>query len=251
MLERSRLLWALVAACITGCSAQPGPAGPPGPPGSSGQQGPAGERGLPGLEGSAGPQGEAGPPGPDGAQGSQGREGPAGSAGPRGEAGPPGPQGAVGPQGPQGPAGSPGLITAIYSAQQNGTVRVTGLQWVSVPGTTISFSLPRNATVDLDAMGSVVGIAGNQGTVTHCGLRFLVDNTPYGHPNWGDVLVGCSGTNNSYTGWHCPWSMRRTLQLTAGNHVATVQQTGWHSTTAGCESLGEDYSAARFRVTVR
>jgi hypothetical protein len=120
-----------------------------------------------------------------------------------------------------------------------------------VPGTTVSFYLPQDATVDLEANGSIYGVAGNMGNAAHCGFRFLVDNFAYGHPSWGDVITGCAVGSANYTGWWCPWLMRRTLQLKAGNHFATVQQTGWSGTTSGCQSHVEDYSATRFRIVVR
>jgi hypothetical protein len=170
-----------------------------------------------------------------------------GPVGPQGLKGDKGDTGAVGPQGPQ---GLPGLIHAIYTAQQTGTVRVTGLQWTSVPGTTINFTLARSSTVDLEANGSITGIAGNHGNAYHCGFRFLVDNVAQGDPTWGDVIVGC-GIGGTTAGWWCPWLMRRTLQLGAGNHFVTVQQTGWSGTTAGCESNAGSYSATRFRVVAR
>lgn len=168
--------------------------------------------------------------------------------------GPQDPQEVSGTQGSQGATGAmsaPGIITAIYTAQQSGGVRVTGLQWTSLPGTTVSFTLAADSTVDLEANGSIFGIAGNQGNAAHCGFRFLVDNVAYGDPSWGDVIVGCGSGTNSHAGWWCPWTMRRTLQLRAGNHFATVQQSGWASTTSGCESSAADYSATRFRIVSR
>ena len=171
--------------------------------------------------------------------------------------GPPGPPDAHGLQGPTGhqrvveSPGTSSIIQNIYSAQQSGELSVIGLQWTSVPGTTISFTLTQDATIDLEANGSTQGIAGNTGNATHCGFRFLVDNTAYGNPTWGDVIVGCGVGSNYSAGWWCPWLMRRTLQLRAGTHYATVQQTGWPGTTSGCLSSYQDYSATRFRVVVR
>ena len=205
--------------------------------GASGPRGPKGDTGPAGLQGLQGPKGDTGAIGPPGLKGDTG---PIGLKGDKGDTG------AVGPQGPQ---GLPGLIHAIYTAQQTGTVRVTGLQWTSVPGTTINFTLARSSTVDLEANGSISGIAGNQGNASHCGFRFLVDNVAQGGPDWGDVIVGC-GTSGT-PGWWCPWFMRRTLQLGAGNHFVTVQQTGWSGTTAGCHSDAGSHSATRIRVVAR
>jgi len=184
-----------------------------------------------------------------GASGPRGPVGPQGHAGATGAVGPQGLKGDTGATGAVGPQGLPGIINAIYTAQQTDSVKVTGLQWTSVPGTTINFTLAQNSTVDLEANGSIYTIIGNQGNATHCGLRFLVDNIAYGNSSWGDVIVGCGA--GIYAGWWCPWLMRRTLQLGAGNHVVTVQQTGWSGTTAGCGSEAESQSAARIRVLIR
>ncbi|SET91424.1 Collagen triple helix repeat-containing protein [Stigmatella erecta] len=235
-----------------GASGPRGPIGPQGPKGDAGltgPQGPKGEAGLTGAVGPTGPQGlkgEAGPTGPQGPRGEVGLTGATGSVGPQG------PKGEAGAQGPVGPQGSPGVINAVYTAQQTGDLRVTGLQWTSVPGTTIQFTLPQSATIDLEANGSITGVSDNQVNTAHCGFRFFIDNVAYGDPAWGDVVVGCgiSGQGNA-SSWWCPWSMRRTLQVGAGNHLATVQQTGWNGTIAGCASLAASYSAARFRVVIR
>ncbi|EPX62440.1 Phage tail fiber protein [Cystobacter fuscus DSM 2262] len=236
-----------------------GASGPRGPIGPQGAQGPKGDTGVAGPQGPKGEQGLTGATGATGPQGLKGDTGVAGPQGLRGDRGLTGATGAAGPQGlkgdtgSQGPAGSPGqsgIITAIYTAQQTGDVNVTGLQWTSVPGTTVNFVLPKRSTVDLDANGSVTGLPGNQGNFSHCGFRFLVDNISYGEPSWGDVVVGC-GVGGKTAGWWCPWTIRRTLQLEAGNHAVTVQQTGWAGTTNGCSSTAVDYSAARFRAVIR
>jgi hypothetical protein len=120
-----------------------------------------------------------------------------------------------------------------------------------VPGTTINFTLAQTSTVDLEANGSISGIAGDQGNSTHCGLRFLVDNVAHGDPSWGDVIVGCGAPGTGSPGWWCPWFMRRTLQLQAGNHFVTVQQSGWPGTTSGCQSESNNRSATRFRAVIR
>jgi len=230
-----------------GASGPRGPIGPQGPKGDTGAAGPQGPKGLTGATGATGPQG---PKGDTGAAGPQGPKGLTGLTGATGATGPQGPKGDTGPQGPVGPRGLPGLINTIYTAQQTDTVSVTGLQWTSVPGTTINFTLAQSSTVDLEANGSIHGIAGSQGNATHCGFRFLVDNAAYGDPSWGDVIVGCGNPGVS-PGWWCPWLMRRTLQLAAGNHFVTVQQTGWAGTTAGCKSEAHSYSATRSRVVIR
>ena len=225
-----------------------GPAGPQGPRGNTGLQGPRGETGAQGPVGAQGLTGATGATGPQGPQGIKGDTGLQGATGPQG---PQGLKGETGAQGPMGPRGLSGLITAIYTAEQTANVTTTGLQWTSVPGTTLGFTVPGSSTIDLEANGSIHGLTGNQGNAAHCGLRFLVDNLAYGDPSWGDVIVGCGTGSTSASGWWCPWFMRRTLQVGAGNHVVTVQQTGWSGTTVGCFSNTDSYSAARLRVTVR
>ncbi|MBM7119423.1 IPT/TIG domain-containing protein [Archangium primigenium] len=231
-----------------GATGPRGPVGPPGPQGLKGNTGSQGPQGHTGATGATGPQGAKGDTGP---QGIPGPTGPMGSTGATGATGPQGPKGDVGPQGPVGPQGVSGIITAIYTAQQIGVVETRGLQWTSVPGTTINFTLPRASTIDFEANGSISGLAGNHGNASHCGFRFLVDNVAHGDPTYGDVMVGC-GTGASTAGWWCPWTMRRTLQLGSGNHVVTVQQTGQQDLpTAGCRSVPGSYSAARLRTVVR
>lgn len=156
--------------------------------------GASGPRGPMGPAGPKGDKGVAGPMGPQGLKGERGLPGATGSVGPQG------PKGDTGSQGPAGPQGFSGIITAIYNAEQTGDVRVTGLQWTSVPGATLQFTLPKTSTVDLEANGSIAGVAGNQGNSSHCGFRFLVDNIAYGDPSWGDVIVGCGAGSSAYSG---------------------------------------------------
>lgn len=203
-----------------------------------------GPRGDPGPAGPRGPQGEPGPAGPQGPQGPAGVPGPAGPQGSQGPAGAPGP---VGPQGPQGPAGP---NWRVYTSTQTAQVTTVGTNWTTVPGTTISFDLSTAAAIDLEANGSIMGVGANPGSPTHCGFRFVINNQPYGNPDYGDVVVGCTyyGPN---LGLSCPWTMRRTVQLPAGSHVATIQQTGWTTTTVGCQSTALEQSRANFRLIIR
>ena len=216
-----------------------------------GQQGPKGDKGDTGVKGDTGPAGATGPKGDTGPQGIAGPQGDTGLAGAMGPQGPKGDKGDRGLQGPVGAPGQSGIITAIYTAQQTGSVGVTGLNWTSVPGATINFSLPQSATVDLEANGSVLGMGGGDGGYSsHCGLRFVVDHIAYGAPDFGDVIVGCA-TGGTNAGFWTPWFMRRTLHLEAGYHAVAVQQTGWAGTIKGCWSEPDAKSAARFRAVIR
>ncbi|WP_434386308.1 IPT/TIG domain-containing protein [Melittangium boletus] len=230
-----------------GASGPRGPVGPQGPQGPKGNTGLQGPQGLTGATGATGPQGTKGDTGP---QGIPGPTGPMGPTGATGATGPQGPKGDVGPQGPVGPQGASGIITAIYTAQQNSAVETRGLQWTSVPGTTINFTLPRASTIDFEANGSIRGVSATTGNDSYCSFRFLVDNVAYGDASYGDVIMGC-GTGAGTGGLWCPWTMRRTLELGSGNHVVTVQQSGYPGRTAGCASFPQEYSATRLRTVVR
>lgn len=183
-----------------------------------------------------------------GSQGDTGATGPAGSTGP---AGPPGPPGKSGDAGPIGPKGDPGLatITDFYSATQTGSWQATGGTWNDIAGASVMATATGNATLEMQADGSVYGVAGNQGPGGHCGFRFVVDGTPYGNATWGDRIVGCPASGNGSTAsWWCNWSMHRSLPVTAGSHTVQLQVAGWSGTTAGCGSDGGEYSVAKLAI---
>lgn len=184
-----------------------------------------------------------------GGEGSAGPEGPEGAPGAEGPMGPSGPDGPIGPPGPEGPMGPPGPGVEIYNAVQNAYLMTIGGNWVDVPGVFLSLTLPADGTLELNANGSVSGADDGGGSTGHCGFRFVIDDVAYGHPNWGDVLVGC-GVEPSATGWWCPWYMHRSVSLPAGNHVVTLQQTGWAGTQAGCITSDNESSIARLQVMV-
>ena len=157
----------------------------------------------------------------------------------------------MGPAGAQGPKGDPGVssITNFYSATQTGAWTAQGAaNWNNIAGATTTFTSSSTVTLELEADGSVYGIAGNGYQGGHCGFRFVVDGSPYGNGSWGDRIVGCPGSGNSSTGsWWCPWSMRRTLQVPGGQHTVQVQVTGWQSQ-AGCGSDGGEYSVTKLSI---
>lgn len=240
---KSRWLSAGLGVLVSISSSCTGSTGPTGPAGPAGQQGPPGKAGDVGTTGASGPEGPAGPTGP---QGPQGETGPAGATGP---VGPMGPTGAMGPAGATGPQGPSGLVTVLMAAQ-NAALSTTGGTWVLIPGTTITTTFSAAQTVDLSADGSVTGVAGSGYTGGHCGFRFVVDGTAYGHGMWGDRIVGCPGMQ-TLSAWWCSWSMRRTLSLSSGSHSFWIEQTGWSGYNAGCSSDGQPYSAAKLSVLVR
>lgn len=123
-----------------------GPAGSTGATGATGLQGPAGPIGQTGFVGATGPAGPQGPKGDTGATGATGPVGPIGATGATGVTGPAGPQGSIGPAGATGATGPIGpsfavlapTVTALTSAQQNGTVfqpQVGGNSFVNIVST--------------------------------------------------------------------------------------------------------------------
>lgn len=144
------------------------------------------------------------------------------------------------------------LKDRVWTANQTGSLSVTGLSWQTMAGPTLNFTLPAATTVDFTADGSVTGVAGSGYAGGHCGFRFVVDGTPYGNGTWGDRLVGCPGNgSNPPGGWWCPWSMGRSIALNSGNHSVYLQMTGWSGTSAGCSVDGGEYSNARLYVLAR
>lgn len=197
-----------------------------------------------------GTQGETGDAGPIGPPGSAGAQGPMGGPGIQGPPGVQGPAGAQGPIGADGVKGDPGVasITNVYTATQTGSWTAVGQAWAPIKGATSTFSVSSNATLEMSADGSVYGIAGNGYLGGHCGFRFVVDGTPYGHGTWGDRIVGCAGSGNANTGsWWCNWSMRRTLAVASGSHTVALEVTGW-TPAAGCGSDGAEYSVSKLSI---
>lgn len=142
-----------------------------------------------------------------------------------------------------------GVIRVIGASEQNSGFSVTGQTWADIPGTSVTLDIPASVTTRMRAWGSVSVDSGTNEN-SHCGVRFVVDGTPYGNTSWGDVLVGCaeSATANDAAGWWCPWSMERDLTLTEGPHTFSLQMTGWTSSVNACSLDNGDYSKAKLRV---
>lgn len=129
----------------------------------------------------------------------------------------------------------------IGSGKQSAELKTVGQSWTDIPGTKVDFTLTSAMTVHMSARGSVGVAAGSvSGSTPHCGLRFVVDGTPYGNATWGDVIV-------SIASWSS-WSMERHLLLVPGAHTVKIQQSGYSGTDTGCHSYAEEYSAARLNI---
>lgn len=135
----------------------------------------------------------------------------------------------------------------IGSAKQNADVSSIGTNWKDIPGAAISFTLEQKMTAEIRANGSASTTAGATYGSTHCGIRFVIDGTPYGHLSWGDNIVGVSQCSTA-AACHTPWIATREIELEPGPHSVRVQMTGWPGADSACTISGQDYAAARLVV---
>jgi len=211
--------------------------------------------------------------------GPQGEQGPPGEAGPQGEQGIQGVQGIQGIQGIQGEQGLAGLAcwdlngdlacdlgtedlsgdgqctaadcqggAAVHYEQitQSLMMVVTGKTWTDLPDVALVLELDAEKTVILRASGSLKGSGGTAG-VAACGLRFVVDDVPYGDPDWGDALVNSVDLGGGTFSW-APWSIERPVTMGAGFHMLRLQMVGSDTSDVGCYSKVESYSGARMSI---
>jgi hypothetical protein len=135
----------------------------------------------------------------------------------------------------------------VGTAKQSAALQTVGGNWQDIPGTSLSFKLSQDMTVDMRAMGSLSVVSGTTYASAHCGIRFVIDGTPTSTAGFGDVIVGVSAATTN-TAWWTPWSTERHMDLKAGQHTISLQQTGWNGTDSGCSSDGNDYDAAKLTV---
>lgn len=140
-------------------------------------------------------------------------------------------------------------LQVLGRSASNIQVEHVGQSWVDLPGTEITFMVPAGVTTRFNARGSVVpGVDAAPGTSenTHCGFRVVVDGAPQGHPDWGDVILGCSEPADvtAPAGWWCPWTLSRDVALAPGSHDAKLQMTGWGPSAVSCRIDNFDYSRA-------
>ncbi len=135
----------------------------------------------------------------------------------------------------------------IGSAKQTADISSIGTNWKDIPGAAISFTLEQKMMVDIRANGSAGTTAGATYGSTHCGIRFVIDGTPYGHLTWGDNIVGVSQCSAAAS-CHTPWIATREIALEPGPHTVRVQMTGWPGADSACHISGQDYAAARLVV---
>lgn len=135
----------------------------------------------------------------------------------------------------------------IGSAKQTADISSVGTNWKDIPGAAIAFNLEQRMTIDIRANGSANSTAGATYGSTHCGIRFVIDGTPYGHLTWGDNIVGVSQCSAA-AACHTPWIATREIVLEPGPHSVRVQMTGWPGADSACTISSQDYSGARLIV---
>jgi len=97
----------------------------------------------------------------------------------------------------------------VGQVYQQGNLSGTYSTWIDVPGISIDFSLTTSKQIDIRATGSGYF----NGPVY---LRFVVDGTPYGHPDHGDCAVGGTYMVTS-------WYVERVIPLSSGSHDVRLQ----------------------------
>jgi hypothetical protein len=223
--------------------------------------GPAGPTGPTGATGATGPAGPIGPAGPKGADGVAGKDGVNGLNGLNGIAcwdlngnrlGDPGEDRngdgsftTMDCQGPAGPRGADGLGAAeAWSAKRTGFVAYTGsigsADWTTIPGLSQTFSLQRDALVQLLANGSQRTSSG----IINVGFRFLVDGVGAGDPANGQLIQTANGGATTWS----PWTLAHFVALNAGTHTIQVQvrNTQNSGTTAATTICGQSGQVSPF-----
>ena len=161
-------------------------------------------------------EGPPGPVGSQGPQGVQGPQGPVGPTGPKGDTGAAGSTGAIGPQGPIGPG------TTSFFVRDSGSVSVSSgtNAWANVFAPK-QFSVPADATVDVLAIGDVVGSTTTTSTVQFCDLQVTID---------GNGVASASAAVNPQPQTAAHWVSYQMLDrtsVTAGTHSVGLQL--WNS----------------------
>jgi hypothetical protein len=100
----------------------------------------------------------------------------------------------------------------IGCAQQTTNVTVSST-WTDITGASLNFTLQNAKYVDCRAFGSVPR------PDFAIGFRFVIDNIPYGDPQFGEMSSSGAGA------WD-PWYMERIEPLASGNHNIKIQIRG-------------------------
>ncbi|HSL81619.1 MAG TPA: hypothetical protein VLF66_02510 [Thermoanaerobaculia bacterium] len=154
----------------------------------------------------------------------------------------------------QGPAGPPGGGSAVHYAEQTQDVTAQGVSvWLDVTGAEVTFGTPAGATLDLFANGAMSTRFGSTSFI-RCGLRFVVDGLPTGHPVFGDMLVSPARNGTGGAEWSS-FTVTRRVAVGPGPHTVGLQvaqvSLGGVATDLACALDERDYSGVRLYVTVR
>jgi hypothetical protein len=188
--------------------------------GDKGDKGDQGAQGVAGAKGDQGPQGVAGAKGDKGDQGSQGAAGAAGAKGDKGDQGPQGTagaDGATGAQGATGPAGTTGQVGYVVFGTT--ALPLAGVDFVSVPGLSVTISVPANAFVLINSTGGIQTSSAVSTGFSSIDVALGVDGLlPTNGSHHRVIAANTAGVPNNIV----YWSLSTLAPLTQGNHTIAV-----------------------------
>lgn len=183
-------------------------------------------------------QGATGATGPQGPQGVQGLTGLTGATGPQGNPGPIGLTGAQGPTGLQGPAGTTGQ--GMYTALGTGSMVCNpNCPAMTVPGLSLTISVPANAFVQISTDGGVQCLSGS----SPLDIRLIVDS--------GLTLI--KSRRISVNPGDTTWSFSTVLFLSSGSHhfqVVAASPLGSPSANMNVSGTNGDTHQGELDVTI-
>jgi hypothetical protein len=140
---------------------------------------------------------------------------------------------------------SAGAVSA-WSVNRTSYLNMNGLNWTTIPGMQITFTLDRAALVQMVANGTQRCTSGN----CHIGYRYNVDGAARGDGTWGERIH----VNNVNNAWWSTWTMNGFVSLAAGSHTIYVQATSAGSGYQGfvCGESGgglQGYTNCTFNIT--
>lgn len=115
-----------------------------------------------------------------------------------------------------------GGTAGVWTANRTGGVILnvtspTSSTWVSVPGLSLTFTLPRAATIIMTVNGEIRAAS----NIAHVGMRFVVDGTGGGDATWGTHIH--MADNTAGNNWWSTFTDVENTTLTAGTHTIYSQ----------------------------
>jgi hypothetical protein len=132
------------------------------------------------------------------------------------------------------------------SAESTGgpDILTTGSTWTPIPGLAASFTVTAPTQVQMEMAGIEETTNGTSG---HCSWRFVLDGTPLGDPNYGQVI----NVGGAATAWWTTAALLYGETLPAGKHTVSVDiRNSSNSGDCGTNGDGKGYGRARLFVRV-